>query len=232
MDHAAVLRDAILGKLESGEWRQGHRIDTERQLSESFGIGRSTVRRVLAQLKAAGLITQTVGSGTYVSQDFEPAHLGRAPASELAATALVAASGFVSPAELMEARLAIEPSIVEMIIRNASQNDFAKMAHCCDKAEAADSMEAFEVWDGQLHETIALAAHNSLVTQIFRLINQARAQDDWGALKRHSLTPERRLSYQVEHRQLVGALTDRDLARAVACTRDHLLHVRRNLLGS
>ena len=92
--------------------------------------------------------------------------------------------------------------------------------------------EAFEVWDGQLHETIALAAHNSLVTHIFQLINQARAQDDWGALKRHSLTPERRRSYQVEHRQLVGALTDRDLGRAVACTRDHLLHVRRNLLGS
>jgi DNA-binding FadR family transcriptional regulator len=231
MDHAAVLRDAILGKLKSGEWRQGHRIDTERQLSESFGIGRSTVRRVLAQLKAAGLITQTVGSGTYVSEDFAPDSLGQGSPAGLAA-AWANGSGSVSPAELMEARLAIEPSIVDMIIRNASQNDFAKMAHCCDMAEAADSMEAFEVWDGQLHETIALAAHNSLVSHIFHLINRARAQDDWGALKRHSLTPERRRSYQVEHRQLVGALTDRDLGRAVACTRDHLLHVRRNLLGS
>lgn len=132
----------------------------------------------------------------------------------------------------MEARLAVEPSIVEMIIRNASQNDFAKMAHCCDKAEAADSMEEFEVWDGQLHESIALAAHNGLVANIFSLINQARAQDDWGALKRHSLSPERRLAYQAEHRQIVGALTDRDLVRATACTRNHLLHVRRNLLGS
>ena len=226
MDHAAVLRDAILGKLKSGEWRQGHRIDTERQLSESFGIGRSTVRRVLAQLKAAGLITQTVGSGTYVSEDFAPDSLGHGSPLE-AAAALATASGSGSPADLMEARLAIEPSI-----RNASQSDFAKMAHCCDMAEAADSMEAFELWDGQLHETIALAAHNSLVTHIFQLINQARAQHDWGALKRHSLTPERRRSYQIEHRRLVGALTDRDLARAVACTRDHLLHVRRNLLGS
>ena len=231
MDNAAALRDAILGKLKSGEWRQGHRIDTERHLSESFGIGRSTVRRVLAQLKAAGVITQTVGSGTYVSEGFDPERLSHGSPSELAA-ASTTISGSVSPAELMEARLAIEPSIVEMIIRNASQNDFAKMAHCCDKAEAADSMEEFEVWDGQLHETIALAAHNSLVANIFRLINQARAQDDWGALKRHSLTPERRLSYQAEHRQLVGALTDRDLVRATAYTRDHLLHVRRNLLGS
>lgn len=231
MDHAALLKDAILGKLKSGAWAPGHRIDTERQLSEDFNIGRSTVRRVLAQLKTAGFITQTVGSGTYVREDFQAQAL-RAGADGGLASALTRMSGTVSPAELMDARLAIEPSIVEMVIRNASQSDFAKMAHCCDMAEAAATMEVFEVWDGQLHETIALAAHNSLVTHVFSLIQQARAQDDWGALKRHSLTPERRLSYQAEHRQLVNALSDRDLARATACTRDHLLHVRRNLLGS
>lgn len=227
MDNAAVLKEAILDKLHSGEWAPGHRIDTERQLSESFDIGRTTVRRVLAQLKGAGFITQTVGSGTYVSETFQPraaavAGLGAAPD----------VTGTVSPAELMEFRFAIEPSIVELVVRNASQSDFARMAHCCDKAEAAQSMEEFEVWDGKLHETIALAAHNSMVTHVFQLINQARAQDDWGALKRHSLTPERRLSYQREHRQLVSALTDRDVTRAMGCTKDHLLHVRRNLLGS
>jgi DNA-binding FadR family transcriptional regulator len=231
MDNAAVLKDAILGKLNSGEWGPGHRIDTERHLSESFNIGRSTVRRVLAQLKVAGFITQTVGSGTYVSREFQAQALTPDPAAGVTA-ALASIPGSVSPAELMEFRFAIEPSIVEMIIRNASQSDFAKMALCCDKAEAAESMEEFEVWDGKLHETIALAAHNSLVTHVFQLINRARDQDDWGALKRHSLTPERRLSYQEEHRQLVSALTDRDLVRAVTCTRDHLLHVRRNLLGS
>lgn len=231
MDNAAVLKDAILGKLNSGEWAPGHRIDTERHLSESFNIGRSTVRRVLAQLKTAGLITQTVGSGTYVSKDFQPQAMAPVAAAGIT-EALAGISSNISPAELMEFRFAIEPSIVEMVIRNASQSDFAKMLHCCDKAEAAQSMEEFEVWDGRLHETIALAAHNSLVTHVFQLINRARDQDDWGALKRRSLTPDRRLSYQAEHRQLVNALADRDLERAISCTREHLLHVRRNLLGS
>lgn len=39
-------------------------------------------------------------------------------------------------------------------------------------------LHEFEVWDGRLHEAIALAAHNSLVTQVFQLINRARDQDD------------------------------------------------------
>jgi len=228
MDDTAALRDGIWGKLHAGEWGPGHRIPTERELSKNFGIGRSAVRRVLAELKQAGVVTQTVGSGTYINTGFDPASASR-PAAPV--TGSIQAS-HVSPFELMEARLAIEVSIVEMIIRNASQSDFSHMAECCDKAEQATSMEEFEVWDGQLHETMALAAHNTLISQVFQLIKESRSQDDWGALKRDSLSPARREAYQVEHRQIVSALRDRDLARAISATREHLLHVRRNLLGS
>ncbi|MFN7195818.1 MAG: FCD domain-containing protein, partial [Hylemonella sp.] len=63
------------------------------------------------------------------------------------------------------------------------------------------------------------------------LMNQARAQGEWGELKRRSVTPERRAAYQREHRALVAALRARDLPAAQARTREHLLHVRRNLLG-
>jgi DNA-binding FadR family transcriptional regulator len=119
-----------------------------------------------------------------------------------------------------------------MVIRNASQSDFAKNGALLRHGRGGPKHGRVRGLDGRLHETIALAAHNSLVTHVFQLINQACDQDDWGALKRRSLTPEKRQSYQAEHRQLVNALADRDLERAINCTREHLLHVRRNLLGS
>jgi len=222
MDSAALLRETIVKNLKSGTWRPGHRIPTERELCEQFGIGRSTVRRVLAQLKDAQLITQTVGSGTYVTDGVNSA-LARLPAGVPALA--------TSPAELMEARLVLEPSIVEMVIRNATSADFARMEECCDRAEAAGSLEEFEHWDGLLHEVIAEAAHNTFITNVSRLLSEARAQGEWGMLKRKSVTPERRAEYQREHRELVAALLDRDLATATALTRDHLLHVRHNLLG-
>lgn len=222
MDSAALLREIIVKNLKSGTWRAGHRIPTERQLCEQFGMGRSTVRRVLGQLKDAQLITQTVGSGTYVSDGVSGA---------LARLSTGAAALASSPAELMEARLSLEPSIVEMVIRNATSADFARMEQCCDKAEAAGSLDEFEHWDGLLHEIIAEAAHNTFISNVFRLLNEARAQGEWGMLKRKSVTPERRAEYQREHRALVAALLDRDLATATALTREHLLHVRHNLLG-
>lgn len=222
MDPAALLRETILENLKSGTWRAGHRIPTERALCEQFDMGRSTVRRVLGQLKDAGLITQTVGSGTYVSEQVQGA---------LASLSAGAPAPTASPAELMEARMALEPAIVEMVIRNATPADFARMEQCCEQAEQAGTLDEFEHWDGLLHEVIAEAAHNTFISNVFHLMNQARAQGEWGMLKRRSVTPERRAAYQREHRRLVAALRERDLATAMAHTREHLVHVRRNLLG-
>ena len=225
MDAAAVLRDAIAENLRSRQWRAGHRIPTERELGEQFGLGRSTVRRVLRDFKDRGLITQTVGSGTYVT-DRAPATL-----SGLVCRSAGDAALGVSPAELMSARLVLEPALIDMVIGNAKAADFLRMDECNANAEAATTLEAFEHWDGQLHEAIADAAHNGFMSGVFRLMNEVRAQGEWGALKRRSATPERRLDYQHEHRALVAALKDRDAERARALCLAHLVHVRTNMLG-
>ncbi|SDC98061.1 transcriptional regulator, GntR family [Cupriavidus sp. YR651] len=217
---ALALKNQILENLRSGRWIAGQKLPTERKLSETFQIGRSTVRRVLAQLKAKGLLRQSVGSGTYVADEIE-----KTISVERAATVNV------SPADLMEARLVLEPSLVELIVRNATAADFAEMERCCDEAEAATSLELFEYWDGALHRQIAAAAHNNFVLDVFESMNRVRATGEWGAMKRKSVTPERRAAYQVEHRAIVRALKDRDIDQAREATLDHLVHVRKNLLG-
>jgi len=222
MDAAATLRDTIFDKLRTRAWRAGHRIPTERALSEEFGLSRSTVRRVLLEFKRKRLITQTVGSGTYVAEQVHEALAELAPAAGVQA---------VSPAELMSARLVLEPALIEMAIGNATAADFARMDECNRRAEAAATLEEFERWDAALHEAIAEAAHNGFISGIFRLMSEVRAQGEWGMLKRRSATPERRLEYEEEHRALVAALKDRDAPSARALCLAHLAHVRTNLLG-
>lgn len=222
MDTAAALRSSIIDKLVDRTWRPGDRLPTERALGEQFGLSRSTVRRVLQDLKRQRLITQTVGSGTYVTE--------QAP-SVLAEMQTNGAAAATSPAELIAARLVLEPAIIELVIGNATAADFVRMDECNDRAEAATTSEDFEHWDGALHEAIAAAAHNSFIASVFRLMNQVRAQGEWGVLKRRSATPERRIDYQHEHRALVAALKQRDAQQARTLSVGHLVHVRRNMLG-
>ncbi|MGE0349938.1 FadR/GntR family transcriptional regulator [Hydrogenophaga sp.] len=222
MSMSTPLRDTILDQLQAGQWRPGDRLPTERELASRFNVSRTTVRKALLELKAQGLIEQTVGSGTFVTEHVS-ARLGRRVQQD--------SSQHTSPAALMEARLAMEPAIIEMAIRNANQADLQRMDACCDHAERAETLEAFEHWDAELHQAIADAAHNSFVANVFTLMKTVRAQGDWGQLKKKSVTPERRLAYQTEHRAIVEALRDRDAQRARELTLAHLLHVRQNLLG-
>lgn len=222
MNTALTLRGFIIESLQSGQWRSGDRLPTERDFSEQFNVSRTTVRKVLQEMKDLEVISQTVGSGTYVTDRASSVLQGMATRDPVRQT---------SPAELMEARLALEPAIIEMVIGNATSADFDHMDACCLKAEAATTLEEFEYWDGKLHEVIANAARNTFVSNVFKLMNQVRAHGEWGMLKKRSVTPQRRIEYQTEHRRLVEAIKHRDLPQAKALATEHLLHVRRNLLN-
>ncbi len=102
----------------------------------------------------------------------------------------------VSPAELMAARLVLEPALIAMVIGNATAADFDRMDACNHEAEAASTLEAFEHWDAALHEAIAEATHNRFITGVFRLMSDARAGRVWRALaprRCSSATPSARV---------------------------------------
>ena len=213
IDQSFALREALLESIKGARWRPGERLPTERQLCTDHNVGRAAVRRALADLKAMGLITQTVGSGTYVSR------------AAVAATS----PSLLSPATLMQARLVLEPAVVPLIIRHATSADFAALQHCCDIGDHASTLEAFEQADGEFHQFLACATHNKFLIGTFQQLSRARDTAEWGSLKRRSATAERRHLYGRQHRALLGYLRDRDSALACETLTSHLSDVARNM---
>ncbi|RDB42675.1 FadR family transcriptional regulator [Halomonas sp. DQ26W] len=230
-DGARALARHVQAEIASGRFPPGYRLPTERELSECFSASRGAVRRVLGHFKSLGAITQVVGSGTFVSE--RAAELFTPPTAEASVVSPSAGSmaGQVSPAQLMEARLLIEPQMVSLIVRFATAADFERMDDCLAQSEAATSIEAFEHWDGALHQAFAEATHNSFFLRILELTNVVREEGEWGRLKRISLTPERRERYETQHRAIVAALRDRDQEMARVLLEEHLVEVKRNLFG-
>jgi len=222
---AKALASYLYDEIASGRMRDGVKLPAERQLSEQFGASRGAVRRVLQDLKDRGLITQAVGSGTFVL----PGAAKALPATEIVVDEISETQ--TSPAELMEARLLIEPLMPKLIARNATSSDFARMMECIERSEAAQTVEEFEHWDGELHRAFALATHNSFFLKVLELTNRVREQGEWGRLKRHSLTPERRKEYEAQHRAIVEALRDRDAEQAGQVLTGHLRQIQHNLFG-
>ncbi|SDM17391.1 transcriptional regulator, GntR family [Franzmannia pantelleriensis] len=226
-DGARSLARYLQQQIESGNFPAGHRLPTERELSERFAASRGAVRRVLGNFKQQGLITQVVGSGTFVSEQVSEL----VPQREEPVVGARGVAVQTSPAQLMEARLLIEPQMVALIVRYATASDFERMDECIVRSEAATAIEAFEHWDGALHQAFAEATHNSFFLRILELTNVVREEGEWGRLKRVSLTPERRKRYEMQHRAIVAALRDRDEDTARALLEEHLREVQKNLFG-
>lgn len=62
-----VSRD-LRRQIEAGALAPGARLKTERELAESYGVSRITVRQALENLARDGFITRKQGSGTFVSE--------------------------------------------------------------------------------------------------------------------------------------------------------------------
>lgn len=58
----------LRARIESGEYKPGDKIPSERDLVTELGAGRTTVRLVLAKLAALGLVEAQHGRGYFVRQ--------------------------------------------------------------------------------------------------------------------------------------------------------------------
>jgi GntR family uxuAB operon transcriptional repressor len=238
-DHRHRLAEVILAESRRAGLRRGSRLPTERQLAETLGATRTSVRRALTVLEAEGRISREVGRGTFLREEPWPQNGSTAQGAEAAsANGQYAASGGgpraadqagFAPADVMTIRRLLEPPAMRLVVAWATATDFEEMARCLTGGERAASYDEFETWDLALHRSIMAASHSPLLTRLYAVIEEARHGRFWGDLKRRSASRERQRAYQADHAELVAALRARDADRAVEAMRAHLARVAGHL---
>src|SRR3954454_5393480 len=125
------LREAI----PSGRSRPGERLPNERQLCETFGVGRPTLREALRSLEAVGMIEVRPGKGggSYAVTPSEST-LGDALAS------LVSLRG-ASLEDLAEVRVDFEGESAAWAARRAEAGDIGTLEAIVAEARAAATAE-------------------------------------------------------------------------------------------
>jgi DNA-binding FadR family transcriptional regulator len=217
---AVTLRRQLGREIGSPRWRVGDKLPTERELGETYGVSRNTVRRALQVLEQEKLIIRHVGRGTFKAG-------GNASAEE----AFLPSSDSLSPASVVECRLIFEPEMAPLAVARATQSDLDRLASCLKGGAAATGVEEFEHWDGALHEAIALATHNQTIVAMARALAVVRTRGEWGQLKARSMTPEHRRALHMQHANIVASLCDRDRDAARGLMREHILYVRAYMFG-
>jgi GntR family transcriptional regulator, transcriptional repressor for pyruvate dehydrogenase complex len=207
---SAEIARKLLDYLLSGELLPGDRLPSERELSRTFGVGRSAVRDALKPLTLLGIIDVRQGDGTYL----------RATESELLPKAVEwgLLLGERRAIDLVEARWHIEVALATLAAQRRSEEDLRDMRRLLRQMQDAGSADEFIEADVAFHLRLAGAARNSvlagILTNIRSLIEVWITRVTYAA---DSVVP----SYQ-EHVPIMEAVEAGDPAAAAAAMGAHL----------
>ena len=207
----ALLRDQIL----AGRIPPGHKLPTEGQMTETFGVSRTVVREAIASLAADGLVEPRQGAGVFVLD--HP----------------TLAFGSISQ-EIKKISQAINVLEVHMGIEIESAGLAAQRRNAAQQASIQEAFFEFERLltlgeptgkaDFAFHREIALATNNPFYVEILDALGDRTIPCDRSSpwYSPEVLTAEYLSGLQREHLLVLQAITDGDPQRARDAMRAHL----------
>lgn len=201
-----------------GSITHGQKLPPERDLAESFGVARSSLRQALKVLEIMGVISQRVGDGTYLNS-------GAAAILGEPMEFLILLDG-ITFHELMEARLIVEPELTARAAERATQEDVIELRGVLNAMEETrGDPDRFIAQDLLFHHTIFRIAANRVCGLMFTVVHQSLAK--LIHLTSQVVPAEHTLAF---HRRIFHAIRKRDPEEARRRMTDHLIDARGLLL--
>lgn len=204
------IADRVRLLIQRGDYPAGSRLPPERDLANQLGVSRPSLREALIALEIEGSVEIRMGSGVYVC------------ARALQRPGLPIAMG-ESPAELMQARSAVEGAVASLACANATPQGLARIqatiqAMRDDIRGGRDVMEH----DREFHICIAQMSGNSVLASVVGTLFDKRSSP---LASRMRVRLESEPSWEAavgEHEQILRCLTLRDPLAAEAAMRAHI----------
>jgi GntR family uxuAB operon transcriptional repressor len=197
--------------LDSGVFKAGQRLPSERVLSEKFETSRATIREAIIMLELKGLVEVKQGAGIYF---IESKQVQTGPPNQY---------NDIGPFELLQARQVVESNIACFAATQIKFNELKalKRVLIAQENEINRDSKKFEELDHQFHQLIAESTQNRvLIDQATEMWKSVRTHNPlWKALN-HKYLHEADLQSQwiCDHKRILLALQRRaaeDVKQAV-----------------
>lgn len=212
---AQTLQQHIL----SGRYASGSQLPPQRELAQQLGISRASLREALSMLDTLGLVEIQPGKGVRVNGP----HSGSARLHRAYATP---ALGALSPRQLIELRLVLEPGWAALAAARTDDSGLrqlqwtqSQLAHALDRGDLLAAAEA----DLQFHLLLAQLSANPGLVAMARQLEHAighslRLPFAWSGADDQPVR---------EHDAIVQAVSAGDAIAAAGAMRAHLLSAAR-----
>lgn len=209
--------------IKNGSFGAGAKIPSERELALQFSTSRTTVRKAIQVLEDDRLIERRLGSGTFVRQSLTTA-----------ARTSSADAPDVSPLDVLETRLALEPGISDLVVARATNEDFDRIDAAIDHMRATalkDDDRDFKEAGYLVQLEIVRASRNPLLIKIYEMLIEARTQAGWDTLRQLTDHPDLRSVHLSNAAAQLAALRGRDAKAAQQIVRNQNIKMIQQIIG-
>lgn len=215
-----LVAERLIEEISAQRLRPGDPLPAERSLSESYGVGRSSIREALRMLESQGLI-RSVGSGAFaVAEHSNPLN---------ASLALLLTMQDGDLGELFEVRRILEVETAGLAAERRGDADVERMRRALEAMEEGlGSQDRYITGDLEFHQAVVAATGNRIALHVMHAIRDVIRR---ALISIYQIpgSPER--SNQ-QHRQVFEAILGRDADLARQRMREHLLRVQREVEAS
>jgi DNA-binding FadR family transcriptional regulator len=205
------IADRLVTAIALGEFVTGQRLPSERELSSTLGVSRTTVREAMQRLAALGYVEvrRGRGGGAYVKTSWGP------QAREMVSRTLL--PGWERFERLFDFRRLVEPLIARTAAERRSGEDVERIETALDAYLAATDREASRAADQALHEAVAGSTQNPYLAN---LSSQIRSEISLG-FGAEPYSPAIRAKAEKDHARLTRAIATGDQAAAARVAGTH-----------
>lgn len=205
------IADKLRGMIGQKDFAPNGRLPSERELAQTLGVSRPSVREALVALELEGRVEIRMGSGVYISAT----PTARPPSSE--------AELGESPIEIMNARSVIEGAIAASVAPFAKPKALKALRTVCETmAREVESGQIPMSADRAFHITIAQMSGNDVLVRTVGALYDERHSPLSSTLRGHFEGEETWAAALTEHRDILEALEARDAVQAQAAMQRHM----------
>jgi GntR family transcriptional regulator, transcriptional repressor for pyruvate dehydrogenase complex len=202
----------MVSHLIRGVWSEGEKIPAERELSQTLGVGRASLREALKALEIMGMIETRLGDGTYVCK--------RTEFFSRPLLWAIASSSEADARELVEARTLIEVELAGLAAERSTSENLRQISEQLRNMERAKkNSREFVQADVDFHLAIGQAASSRILMNALQLIRNLLQQWILSAVVVKGV-PEKACA---QHKRVLQAIENRDGIAAREEMRSHLL---------
>ncbi|HIU17197.1 MAG TPA: FCD domain-containing protein [Candidatus Avidesulfovibrio excrementigallinarum] len=219
--HTTIV-EYLLQDIQNGTYKEGEELPSERDLMETFGVGRPAIRESLSALERMGLVDIRPGMRTRVRRPTVKPLLG-----ELGETLQIYMLSDQGKHELLDFRLFFESMIVRELCKTITEEQLQWLANALEKQKAhLNGMADFTKHDLQFHQYLGACLNNPLVGTFCQSVS-AWVLDSH--LRKENNAPQQAEIAFKGHQEIYSALCKHDADAAEMAMQEHLRTVQNML---